>query len=138
MNILTSLFAANTVDMNSEYVASVVFTGLTVVFAGLILLVIFVSLFGSFFKKKQEPKKKAEIVQKNSTAVSSKSVQKHAFSPVIESGISEEVVAVISAAIAAMSASSDGKILSVRSIRQVKPLRPAWATAGVLENTKPF
>lgn len=135
MNLLTSLFAVKTVDMNAEYVASVVITGLTVVFVGLLLLVIFVSLFGTFFNKSNNGKKKVEPTTKaEKTPTQTKSVP----TPVIEDGISDEVVAVITAAISAMSSASGGKVLAVRSIRQQKTLRPAWANAGILENTRPF
>lgn len=120
-------------EMTAENVLAVVFTGLTVVFIGLALLIIFVSLLGSFFKKKtvkpssndnsiEQPKKK--IVQQPQ--------------PKVEDGISDEVVAVITAAISAMNANTDGKIFAVKSIKQSRTLRPIWALAGIQENTRPF
>ncbi len=119
-------------EMNSEFIMSVVFTGLTVVFIGLLLLVFFVWLFGKFFTKKPPTKKVSKPVEK----VQVKSSQLSA--PKIENGISDEVVAVISAAIAAMS-SADGKTFAIRSIKATKATgRSAWATAGVVDNTRPF
>jgi hypothetical protein len=50
------------------------------------------------------------------------------------------VVAVISAVIASLSV-SDGKTYKVKSIKPVKSYsssRPAWAMAGLRENTTPF
>lgn len=78
-----------------------------------------------FFKKSN--KNKSEAVEMNNSK------------PEIESGISDEIIAVITAAIAAMSsAASDGKTLAIKSIKQVKPARNSWAFAGLLDNTRPF
>ena len=57
--------------------------------------------------------------------------------PVIENGIDEEIVAVISAAVAAMSSGS-GKKIALKSVKYAKPSRPIWANAGIAENTRPF
>lgn len=53
--------------------------------------------------------------------------------PKIDMGISEEVIAVISAAVAAM-----GGGYTLRSVKRAKPARSAWATAGLMQNTQPF
>lgn len=52
--------------------------------------------------------------------------------------IPEEVIAVISAAVAAMS--EDGKQYAIRRIRPAVTAgsRSTWATAGIAENTRPF
>lgn len=119
-------------EMNSEFIMSVVFTGLTVVFIGLLLLVFFVWLFGKFFTKKPSLKKVSKPTEKIQVQTSQPSA------PKVENGISDEVVAVISAAIAAMS-SEDGKTFAIRSIKSTKSTgRSAWATAGVVNNTRPF
>ena len=57
--------------------------------------------------------------------------------PVVEDGIEEETVAVIMAAISAMS-SAEGKKLVLKSVKTAKPQRPAWSTAGIIDNTRPF
>ena len=51
-------------------------------------------------------------------------------------GISEEVVAVIAAAVAAMT--PEGKRYAVRSVSRARGDRPVWAAAGVAESTRPF
>ena len=58
--------------------------------------------------------------------------------PIAEDGVTDEVVAVISAAIAAM---SDGETTYV--VRRIRPaaahgMRPVWAAAGIADNTRPF
>lgn len=137
MNLMSSLLADD-VTMNFEYVASVVITGITVVFIGLILLVIILSLFGLISKlrtsvnKKTDDKKADKPDNKSSVNVQTASVQ-----PAVEDGIEEEIVAVISAAIAEMSAKS-GKKLALKSIKAAKPQRTAWAAAGLIDNTRPF
>lgn len=140
MNLMSSLLAGG-VDMNFEYVASVVITGLTVVFLGLILLVIILSIFGLISKlkiksadKKAEAKKADKVDKADDTSVN---IQASVTTPAVEDGIEEEIVAVISAAIAEMSAKS-GKKLALKSIRASKPQRTAWAAAGLIDNTRPF
>ena len=54
-----------------------------------------------------------------------------------EDGISGDVVAAISAAVAVMM-SAEGKSYRIRSVKRVKESRPAWSAAGVQENTRPF
>lgn len=54
-----------------------------------------------------------------------------------ESGIPEEVVAVISAAVYMMYGTSGASIASIRRAAQPS-IRSAWAMAGLLENTRPF
>ncbi len=118
-------------DLGAGTVASVVITGLVVVFIGLVLLILLVSIYGKLFdvingraaRKAEEAKKAAEAAK--------------AAAPVVEDGIEEETVAVIMAAISAMS-SAEGKKLVLKSVKTAKPQRPAWSTAGIIDNTRPF
>lgn len=133
LNHLISLAEKKTTDivMNSEYVTSVVLTGLLVVFTALLLLVLFVYFFGKVFNKKNEETVKLNVVQ-----LENKSIQPKIE---VEEGISDEVVAVITASIAAISSEhSDGSSYAIKSIKQVKSNRMAWAFAGLQDNTKPF
>lgn len=138
MNLLSSLLAEG-VDMNFEYVASVVVTGLTVVFLCLILLVIILFLFGIVSKvKRKSAEKKAESNRAEKTVdIALTMTQDVETVPDIEDGIEEEIVAVITAAIVQMSANS-GKRFALRSIKTAKPQRTAWAAAGLIDNTRPF
>ncbi|WP_124099328.1 OadG family protein [Ruminococcus sp. Marseille-P6503] len=123
-------------NLSGATVTSVVITGMVVVFIGLILLVLFVTLYGKLFEavnRRKENKKKAE----NAAPSVNKPAEAVPPAPVIEDGIEEEVVAVIMGAIEAMSAQS-GKRLALKSVKTVKPQRNAWAAAGIADNTRPF
>ena len=56
--------------------------------------------------------------------------------PVVSGGVSDEVVAVIAAAVAAMA--PEGNRYAVRRVSRVRGERPVWAAAGIAENTRPF
>lgn len=127
-------------DLGAGTVASVVITGIVVVFIGLVLLILLVSIYGKIFdvingraaRKAEEAKKAAEAAK----AVAKPEPIKAA-APVVEDGIEEETVAVIMAAISAMS-SAEGNKLVLKSVKTAKPQRPAWSTAGIIDNTRPF
>lgn len=113
---------------------AIVFTGLAIVFLGLLLLIAFVSLFGFVLNPKKKKDKKSENSEEKAAPVSAVAAP----APVVEDGIEEEIVAVISAAVASM---ADGN-LAVKSIKRSvgknSPSRSAWATAGILDNTRSF
>ena len=120
-------------DLGAGTVASVVITGIVVVFIGLVLLILLVSIYGKIFDViNGRAARKAEAAK----AVAKPEPIKAA-APVVEDGIEEETVAVIMAAISAMS-SAEGKKLVLKSVKTAKPQRPAWSTAGIIDNTRPF
>ena len=146
-NIPSAISAA--MKMEGSYVASVVLTGLAVVFLALLLLIIVFKIFGVVFSRKPKAKTAKRQKAKNSTPVSAVSkatgesnttapatIQSSA-PPAIEKGIDLEVIAVITAAIAAMSASS-GKKMRLVSVKTSGASRRAWAQAGINDNTRPF
>lgn len=122
--------------MNYTDIISVVLTGLVVVFLALILLIVYFSIQGKLFSQK------TTNVKKNVPPAKSKSqnnVQAVTSLPQVDSD-EDEVVAVISAAIASLSL-NDGKTYKVKSIKPAKNIssvRSAWAMAGLHENTTPF
>lgn len=121
-------------EMEGTYVLTVVLTGISVVFLGLILLIFFVWLMGKIFDAiKSNSKKKAET---KAAAPEVKSVTAPAPAMEIEDGISDEIVAVIAAAVAAMSGSYTVK--SVRKSTAKSSRRTAWGIQGVSESTKVF
>lgn len=127
-------------NLDSGTVSSVVITGVVVVFIGLILLIFFVFLYGRIFEainNKKSEKSKKILENKVSAASNQNNKNQSEPIPIIENGIDEEVVAVITAAIMAMSAKS-GKRLALKSVKHAKPSRPVWANAGIAENTRPF
>lgn len=129
-------FLAKELEMNTENVAAVVITGFVVVFIGLILLILFVYLLGSFFTRKNNKKLRNQKKEVKTQAVTPK-ISAPTDVPSVEDGIDDEVVAVIAAAISAMSAQS-GKKLAIKSIKASKPQRNPWAAAGLMDNTRPF
>ncbi len=113
---------------------AVTITGLVVVFLALIGLWAIVALFGMFFSQKkpkapQAPKQEAPKPAASQPAPSIKPAMQ------VEDGIGDEVIAVISAAIAAM---SGGAPVAIRSVRRAREARPVWAQAGLMQNTQPF
>lgn len=135
MNFYMLAKIAPTADLDISQTAGVIISGLSVVFLVLLLLVGFVSLFGSFFKKskkeppvKQAPPPKQEIKKPVPAPV-----------PVTEDD-SDEIIAVISAVVAQMSI-QDGKQYKIKSVKaknQKSSGRPVWASEGLRQNTNPF
>ena len=132
--------------MEGSYVASVVLTGLAVVFLALLLHIFVFKLFGLIFSRKPKPKKvkrakavkqEQEVKQSAPPAAAAKVEDTAAAVPPESDGISEEIIAVISAAIAAISASS-GKKLKLMSVKASGSSRKLWAQAGLNDNTRPF
>ena len=128
-------------QMEMSYVIAVVITGLVVVFLGLILLIAFISIIGTIFRKlNQKPKAPA----KSNAPAAAKPVPKAVSVPqpaAASSGTDDdEIIAVISAAVAMMSA-ADGKNYRVRSVKAASSkgsIGNAWALAGLRESTDPF
>lgn len=123
-------------QMEGSYVLSVVLTGLTVVFVALILLIAFVWLMGKIFEAIGKSRSEEKVEEKAAPAKSAAPVHVSAPAPVVEDGISDEVVAVIAAAIASVSGG-----FAVKSIKKASPKtsrRSAWGAQGVSENTRVF
>lgn len=139
---------ANVTESLSPGVVAI--TGISIVFLVLVFLVLVISIFGAIGRKtgkkkdksmKPQPKAAAKPATqvKNAAPVAAAPVPgKMVKTPVImeiEDGITGDVVAAIAAAVATV---SEGRNVSIRSIRRDKSARPAWASAGVMENTRPF
>lgn len=140
---------ANVTESLSPGVVAI--TGIAIVFLVLVFLVLVISIFGAIGRKtgkkndKKAVKSQPKAAAKPTTQV--KNVVPVAAAPVpgkmvktpvimeIEDGITGDVVAAIAAAVATV---SEGRNVSIRSIRRDKSARPAWASAGVMENTRPF
>jgi len=111
-------------------------TGMIVVFSVLVILIVVVWTMGKIMdlfvnrpkKKKKKEAEPAPVVTEEPTAVVAVET---------EDGISEEVVAAISAAVSVIM-SAEGKAYRIRSVKRTKESRPAWSAAGIQENTRPF
>lgn len=120
----------------------VMLTGISLVFAILVLLMLIIMLEGKFFDSLNAKKKAKKDAQVKAVAVSPKPAApvKPAEAapapeePVVEQGIPGEVVAAIAAAIASM---SGGKYV-LRAVRRAGHGRSAWGKAGVSDVTSPF
>ncbi len=131
MNFIT--LASDIMNNIKDYGVNVTFSGLVIVFAMLILLVLIIFIFGMIFggkisaNKVKAPKSEKK---KESTNV-----------PVVTAAAStedEDVIAAISAAVMMMYEGT-GKTPIIRSIRPAqKGVRSAWGMAGVMNNTRPF
>lgn len=115
-------------------------TGILVVFFILAILIFIFWLMGTFFK--QVDKKKKAKADAAKAAAAEKAAQAPAPAPVEavvdDAGDDEEIMAVISAAIAAYS-EQDGKNYTIRDVkRRDGRARSAWSLAGIGDNTRPF
>lgn len=123
-------------QMEGSYVAAVVMTGLIVVFIGLIILIAFVWVMGKIFDAIKGNKDKKNDSGKKTEAVTVKAPQASAPAMQIEDGISDEIVAVIAAAVASMSGN-----FAIKSVRKASPKtsrRSAWGSQGIAESTRVF
>lgn len=99
--------------------------GMIVVFAGLVLLIGFITILGVAAKERKKPAPKTE---QKAGAVAAPPVQ----TAVAADGVSPEVIAAITAAIAAVWESPNGFV--VRHVKRVSNA-PAWKRAGRDEQT---
>lgn len=123
-------------QMEGSYVFIVVVTGLVVVFLGLVLLILFVWLMGKIFgqiNKAKDNKKKAAAPASEKTEVKAAAPA----APVVEDGISDEVVAVITAAVAAVMGTGC-TVKSVKKAAAKTSRRTAWGAQGISESTRAF
>ncbi len=112
-------------------------TGLIVVFLVLVILIIVVSILGKIMsfvtnQKKSNNQKSKESEQQVEEKQENTSVQIE-----LQEGISDEIVAAISAAVTVI-LSNEGKSCRIRSVKRSKNNRPAWSAAGIHDNTRPF
>ena len=145
--LLSSNIPPNEKDLDGGTIASVVITGISVVFIGLIILIVLVTLYGKIFEAvNKSAEAKARAKAEAAAAAKAKAAEtevQEALAPVatsepaVEDGIEEEVVAAIMGALSAMYAGS-GKKPVLKGVKAAKPRRSAWSAAGVMDNTRPF
>lgn len=118
--------------------AKVVLTGFVIVFAMLILLIFIIKIYSTIVSKAQQTgtkksKKNAESKQDIQPKASASVVSA---ASAVDNGVSQEVVAIISAAVATMYGSPEKA--RIKSIKKSNGGRSSWANAGLLDNTRPF
>lgn len=141
LNILT-LAAVSTEavpEMTKSFIAAMTITGLAVVFLGLLILVVYLTLSGKLFVRlgigQPKPKKAPAAPAPKPVAA-----PKPAAPAAVAGEDEDEIAAVIAAVVAAMS-TADGTAYAVRSIKPVRRVgsgRSAWAQAGMADLTAPF
>ena len=111
------------------------FTGIIVVFAALIVLVVIFWAFGKIMENLSKPKEGKNKKQEAEAApVSPKLVE-----VVSDDGLSDEVVVAITGAVSViLSEEGNGGSFVIKSIKRTRQTSSAWGTAGVIENTRPF
>lgn len=121
--------------------ASMLLTGFTIVFAVLIFLILIIWLYGRIITSAQNKTVKKKKVE-TKVIKDEKPINKPAPKPAsksapakTENGLSEEIVAVISAAVYSMYGSKEK--VKIKSIKKSSS-RSAWSKAGILNNTRPF
>lgn len=128
-------------DITEKLITSltVLLTGFVVVFAVLLILIGIIKGYGILVMKfeKMVQEKKAQKESASAKPVAPVQQQKPVqVTETAESGISDEIVAVIAAAVDAMYGSS-GKA-KIKSIKKSDNSRSSWSRAGILDNTRPF
>lgn len=141
MNLSGIAALANTAELSlaEKGIASakVVLTGFVVVFAVLILLIVIIKIYSSIVSKAQQRgNKKTKVAEKPKEAPAVTTPVSVAPATVADDGVNEEVIAVISAAVATMYGSPEKA--RIKSIKKSSGGRSAWANAGLLDNTRPF
>lgn len=123
---------------------TVVVTGILVVFMALVVLIALIYamswVISLFTGKNGSGSGKPVAPAKNPPAPKAAPKANVKAAMQVEDGIGDEVIAVISAAIAALM-SAEGVpagSYAVKSVRKVREARPVWAMAGMHQNTKPF
>ena len=138
MDINTILAASLNMEEKFSISMTTLLTGFVVVFAVLILLIVIIAIYGKIVysaqnKTAKKRKEKQEAVNKAATEV------KPSVTPAkttTVSGISDEIVAVIAAAVDSTYGVGNARITGIK--KSVSAGRPAWGQAGVLDNTRPF
>ena len=140
MDLKTIMAAGMSVSEKFNISFTVILTGFVVVFAVLILLIFIIAIYGKIVssaqnkskekKAKAEAEKAAKATEKSAPA--SAPVQKVAPS----NGLTDEIVAVIAAAVDSTYGVGNAKIKSIK--KSPSSGRHAWGQVGVIDNTRPF
>lgn len=123
--------------ITSPSVASVVITGLVIVFSMLLFFVLLFSVFGKLMNVATKPK--TEVKPVKSVKPVKKAVPAEADNSVNSARVDDdEIIAVISAAVYAMYEGSSKRPV-IKSIRpSSRSGKSAWAMAGIYNNIKSF
>lgn len=129
------LLAAGAAQAAEPSVLVVAGIGMSLVFLVLILLTYIIALQGKLFDALNARKQKAAAEAAVKSQPQPPQLQEPMEAPpFVEEGISEEIVAVIAAAVAA---ASGGKY-TLRAVKRAGGGQGSWSAAGVKSSTEPF
>lgn len=139
MDLKTIVAAGMTVSEKFNISLTVILTGFVVVFAVLILLILIIACYGKIISTVQNKskEKKAQAAQ-----AAAKATEKSAPTPAPtqtvapSNGLTDEIVAVIAAAVDSTYGVGNAKIKSIK--KSPSSGRPTWGQVGVMDNTRPF
>jgi sodium pump decarboxylase gamma subunit len=134
INVLTLAVESGTVLENfKKWAGTVTLSGLLIVFAMLILLVILIMVFGKIMQSLSgEAKPKAPVQTAKVTPIAKPSVS------VVEDDTDGEIIAAISAAVMMMYEGT-GVVPVIRSVKRAQSGSfNAWRAAGIANNTRSF
>lgn len=121
---------------------NVTFTGIVIVFTMLVLLVLVLTFFGLIMTaiskagaRKAEKHNKAELAKMLAESTPTDASAPEQVTSVADNEL--EIVAVISAAVAMMYQNT-GKKPVIKAIKKSGSRRSAWASAGLIDNTRSF
>lgn len=125
-------------ELKMQIALTVLLTGIVVVFVMLIFLTYIIKGYGAIVSSIEEKMGVNKKAQESPTPINFVSAKKPAAltEQYVQAGISDEVVAAISAAVYMMYGASASSVTSIRRASQSN--RSAWGMAGMLENTRPF
>lgn len=128
-------------DRSVGFTATVIIAGLGIVLGTLAVLIVVFKIFGMIMEKsqnsaKKKAQKKAEEAKK--VVIPTPAIPAPA-KPPVETGLNPEIVAAISAAVYEMEGAG-AVVTSISPVRKQNPItrRNPWASAAVVDNTRPF
>lgn len=141
MDILT-LATSVIPDRSLGFTITVIVAGLGIVLGTLAVLIVVFYAFGAIMGATQKSKKNKEqkiVEDSKKKTIPAPVIPVKPAVPAVENGVSGEVVAAISAAVYEMEGAG-AVVTSIAPVRKQNPItsRNPWATAAVLDNTKPF
>ena len=141
MDLKTIMAAGLSVSEKFNISFTVILTGFVVVFTVLILLILIIAAYGKIVSSAQN-KSKARKEAKAAAEKAAKATEKSAPAPApvqkvaSSNGLTDEIVAVIAAAVDSTYGVGNAKIKSIK--KSPSSGRPAWVQVGVIDNTRPF
>lgn len=138
MNMKTILAEALSLEDKLSISLTTLLTGFVVVFSVLILLIVIIYVYGQLISRAQNKSKEKKLAKENANKqTDAPAVQSAPVSAVKQTGgLSDEIVAVIAAAVDSTYGVGNARIKSIKKSASVG--RPAWGQAAVVENTRPF